>query len=152
MFEFRPISIAVDDEVELNVAVPFAQPQPAHGEIRAAENCLCDAAVRDMVHLAVQQVRLPNGLDVYLLLDPRGTFPCHALLLEFVGEFQPIGINQEGFFFGLVGVEAINELGLAEQKIEVLDLTERPLKGVVGVNREIRRNDGEVRTLPDFFG
>ena len=53
-------------------------------------------AVGDVIHLPVEQVRLLDGPDVHLSLDPVGALPGNALLLKFVGKFQAVGVDDEG--------------------------------------------------------
>ena len=62
-----------------------------------------------MIHLPVKQVRLLDGLDVDLFFDPVSAFLRDALLLELVGELQAIGIDDEGFLFGLVRVRRLTK-------------------------------------------
>lgn len=67
-----------------------------------------------------------------------------------VGEFQPGGIDDERLFLGLVGVKAIDEGGFTEKEIEMLNAFELFLQSIVGVDRKIGRDDGELRAYLGF--
>ena len=100
-----------------------------------------------MIHLAVEQVGLLDGLDVYFSLNPVSALFRDTLLLELVGQLQPIGVNNEGLLLRLAGVEPVDEGGLAEQEIEVVDAVEAVLQCVVGVDGEVGGDDREPRAV-----
>ena len=54
LLEFAPVPPAVDDEIELDVVVALAQPEPADGEVRAADDGILKPGCLDVVELAVE--------------------------------------------------------------------------------------------------
>lgn len=143
LLEFPTVAVAVHDEIQLDVVAGMAEAETAHREVGTAENGLLHASGGDVIHLAVQEVGLLDGLDVHLAFDPVGALPGDAFLLKLVGELQTVGVDDERFFLGLAGVETVDEGRLAEEKIEMSNPLERLLERVVGVNGEVGRYDGE---------
>ena len=146
LLEFLPVAVAVDDQVQLDVVAAGAQAQAADGEIGTAENGVFHAGVGDVVHLAVQQVGLPDGPDFHLPLDPIGALLGDALLLKPVRQFQAVGVDEEDLLLGLARVEPVDEGRLAEKEVEVVDAFQDLLERVVGVNREVGGDNGEAGT------
>jgi hypothetical protein len=92
----------------------------------------------------VKQIGLFKSLDVYLALNPVGALLGDAFLLELIGEFKTIVIDQEGFFLGLIRIEAVYKRRFAEEEVEVFNAFEFLLECIEGVNSEIGGDDGEI--------
>ena len=88
---------------------------------------------------------MPDGADVHLLSNPVGTFAGNALLLEPVGELQPVAVENKRLFLGLVRVKRRDEARFAEEEIQMVDLVEVFAERVVSVDREIGGDDREPR-------
>ena len=58
-----------------------------------------------MIHLAVEQLRVPDGADVHFLANPFGAIAGDALLLKPVGELQSVAFDNECFLLGLIRIE-----------------------------------------------
>ena len=98
----------------------------------------------------MKEVLLFDSLDLNLALDPVGAFPGNSFLLELVGEFQPGDVNDKRLFLGLARIEAVNEGRFAKKEIKVFDALQFCFERVVGVNREVGRDDGKFRTCLAF--
>ena len=144
-FQVAPVAIAVHFQIEFDVVVARAEAEAAHGEIGTAKNGFLHAGIGDVIHLAVEKLGVTDGFDFHFLANPFGAIAGNALLLKAVGELQAIAIDDEGLFFGLVGIERGDETRLAEQEIQMLDLVEMLPQRVVGVDGEIGGDDREPR-------
>ena len=144
-FQVTAVACAVHLQIQFDVVVARAKAQSADCEIGTAQDGFLHAGISDVIHLAVQELCVPNGTDFHFLAYPVGTIAGDALLLQDVGELQTGAINDEGFLFRFVGVERCDETRLAKEEIEMLDLVELVLEGFVGVNCKVGGNDREPR-------
>ena len=109
LLEFLPVAVAIDDEIQLDVVVAHAEPEAAHGEVGASENRVLHAGRGDVIHFPVEQIRLLDGLDVHLAVDPVGALFRDTLLLKLVGQFQPLRVDDERLLFCLAWIEPVDE-------------------------------------------
>ena len=72
------------------------------------------SAVVNVIQLAVQQIGFADRADFDLVGDPLSATAGNFLLLEAVGELQPLVFNFEGLFVGLLRVQSLDEFGLTE--------------------------------------
>lgn len=69
---------------------------------------------------------------------------CSLPLLKSIGEFQAFIFNLEGFLVGLFGVKGCDEARFAEEEVQLVDLVEFGRERFVGIDREIRRDNGQL--------
>ena len=142
--EFVPLRLIVDGEVEFDIAARGLQAEAARGEVGTAEDGGVGFAIADVVELAVKKIRLLHGFDVHLPPDPFRAVLGDALLLERVRQVEAVGVDDELFLLRLVRIEGLHESRLAEQEIHVLNLVQVRLERLVGVDGEVRGDDGEI--------
>ena len=103
----------------------------------------CDTFSRGVDWIAGLTVSLP-----YLLSTQRT--PWQSASVEAVLEAsKPCIHNFEGFLFGLFRIKAFDKVGFTEQKSKSINFAQRFFQRVIGVNREVRRYNGERRTVFD---
>jgi hypothetical protein len=143
------VAAAIDFEVEFDVGrVP--ESKTADGEIGAAKDGLGDALVVDMVELAVKQIGLGDGADFYFAANPVCALAGNGFLLEAIGENEAGILDLKCLFICFSGVEGRNETGFAEQEAEFGGGLELSAECVVGENREVGGDNGQVSGGLDF--
>ena len=108
------------------------------------------SGIGDVVHLAVQQLSVPDGADVHLLPYPKRAVAGDALLFEAIGELQTFVFNFECFLVGFIRVEGGDKTRFTEEEIQVLNFIEMRSEFIVGINREIRGDNRKPRARKDF--
>jgi len=107
--------------------------------------------VVDVIELAVQQVGLADGADFYLVADPLRAAAGDFLLLQAVAQFQAFVFDLEGFLVGFFRVDGGDETGLTKEKVQLAYPVEFGRQRFVGVDGEIRRDDGQLTTSGDLL-
>lgn len=143
-FQIAPVAIVIHLEIEFDVVVARTEAEAAHGKIGTAQNGLLHTAVGDVIHFAVEQLRLPDGTDGHFLPDPFSAIASHALLRQPIGQLQAIVLDLERLLVGFIRIERRDKPGFAEEKIQMLNLIEVFPECVVSVNRKIGGNDGKL--------
>ena len=150
-FQILPVAGAVDDQVEFEVVVAGAEPQPGDGEVGAAQDGLLDPVVVDVVELAMEQIGLADRPDVGLACDPLGALARDSLLLKAVGERQASVVDLERLAVHFLRIHAVDERGLAKEEVHVGDTVQYVLQGFVGIDREVGGNHGKGGSGPHSF-
>ena len=144
MFQILTVASAVHHQVQLDVVVARREAKAANGEIGAAQDGLLHAGIGNVIHLAVEQLRLPDGPNIDFLANPFRAVTGNALLLKPVCQFQPFVFNFEALLVGLCRVERCDETRLPKKEIQMVNLVKVFAKRVVSVDREISGDDGQA--------
>ena len=85
----------------------------------------------------MQQARLPDGPDLYLVPNPGSALLGNLLLFQAVLQGQALVFNFEGFFIRFFRVQGGNKAGLTKEEIKALDVQQVVLQRIKGINREV---------------
>ena len=89
----------------------------------------------------MEQVGLPNRLNVYFAFNPLGALFCDGLLLEPITEGKLFIFNSECLLACPIGIEPFNKPWFTEEEIEMINALELFLELLESIDREVGRNN-----------
>src|SRR5580700_8848176 len=104
-----------------------------------------------MVHLTVEKSRLGDGANFDLPLDPSGAIAGDPLLFQPVFQFEFIVCDAESLLLSFRRIERLNESRLPKEEAQASNLFQFRSQCLIGVDREIGRNEREFGTWEKFF-
>ena len=150
--ERLPVRFGANLQVDLDVG-RRAEAEPAKGEVGASDERGAGVIPpRQVVELAVKEIGLPHGPDVYLVLDPVGAGTGESLLHQCVAELDAAVFGQaEGLRLATFGVHRTDTSRLAVQKTHPSRAVQHLAQRLVGVNREVGGDNRKVGARPEPF-